>query len=304
LAQVQAQATAHRQAYTDALAQEAATLERARSELSAAEKTLTKLKNTLPSYEQAAQAHRRLVAEGFLSALAGNDKEREFIEKSQDLKSQAATVQGLKATIVAQGRKIESLTSSYRSQLMAERTEALGQVGRLAQEAEKTGYKVGLLALKAPQAGIVKDIATTTRGAVVQPGMVLMTLVPRGDTLLAEVQVRNEDVGFVHQGQRVKLKVAAYPFQKYGLLEGRIQTLAPDVQVNPNRPSPNAMEGYKALVQLDTPHLESLTGDARQRKGLEAGMQVTAEIHQGRRTIMEYLLSPVQKVAAEAGRER
>lgn len=192
VAQVQAQATAHRQAYTDALAQEAATLERARSEVSAAEETLTKLKNTLPSYEQAAQVHRRLVAEGFLSALAGNDKKREFIEKSQDLKSQAATVQGLKATIVAQGRKIESLTSSYRSQLMAERTEALGQVGRLAQEAEKTGYKVGLLALKAPQAGIVKDIATTTRGAVVQPGMVLMTLAPRGHTLLAEVQVRTK----------------------------------------------------------------------------------------------------------------
>lgn len=64
------------------------------------------------------------------------------------------------------------------------------------------------------------------------------------------------------------------------------------------------MEGYKALVQLDTPHLESISGDARQHKGLEAGMQVTAEIDQGQRTIMEYLLSPVQKVAAEAGRER
>jgi HlyD family secretion protein len=37
---------------------------------------------------------------------------------------------------------------------------------------------------------------------------------------------------------------------------------------------------------------------------VEAGMQVAAEIHQGRRTIMEYLLSPVQKVSAEAGRER
>lgn len=134
--------------------------------------------------------------------------------------------------------------------------------------------------------------------------MVLMTLVPRGDTLLAEVQVRNEDGGFVHQGQRVKLKVAAYPFQKYGLLEGRIQTLAPDVQVNPNRPSHNAMDGYKALVQLNTPHLEAISGAARQRRSLEAGMQVIAEIHQGQRSIMEYLLSPVQKVAAEAGRER
>lgn len=57
-------------------------------------------------------------------------------------------------------------------------------------------------------------------------------------------------------------------------------------------------------MQLDTQFLESLNGDASQRKGLEAGMQVAAEIHQGRRTIMEYLLSPVQKVTGEAVRER
>ena len=102
----------------------------------------------------------------------------------------------------------------------------------------------------------------------------------------------------------MRVKVAAYPFQKYGLIKGRIQTLAPDAQSNTNNPGQAAPQGYKALVKLDTQFLESLNGDTSQRKGLEAGMQVAAEIHQGRRTIMEYLLSPVQKVSAEAGRER
>ena len=72
----------------------------------------------------------------------------------------------------------------------------------------------------------------------------------------------------------------------------------------PNSQNPNAPQGYKAIVALDTQFIESLNGNAAQRKGLESGMQVVAEIHQGRRTIMEYLLSPVQKVASEAGRER
>jgi len=57
-------------------------------------------------------------------------------------------------------------------------------------------------------------------------------------------------------------------------------------------------------VALDTQFFESLNDNAAQQKGLESGMQVVAEIHQGRRTIMEYLLSPVQKVGSEAGRER
>ncbi len=305
IAQVQAQANAHRQAFTDALAQEMATRERAQNELRAAQETLTKLKSTLPSYEQSAKAHSKLVAEGFLSPIAGNDKEREAIEKSQDLKAQAATVQGLLSTITAQDKKIAGLSSTFRSQLLIERTEAMGQLAKLEQDTQKMGYKTGLLELKAPQAGIVKDVATTSRGAVVQPGMVLLTLVPKGEQLLAEVKVKNEDVGFVQVGQQVRVKVAAYPFQKYGLIEARIQTLAPDAQSNntdnPGQPAP---QGYKALVKLDTQFLHSLNGDISQRKGLEAGMQVAAEIHQGRRTIMEYLLSPVQKVSAEAGRER
>ena len=304
LAQVQAQANAHRQAFTDALAQEVATRERAQNELRAAQETLTKLKSTLPSYEQSAKAHSKLVAEGFLSPIAGNDKEREAIEKSQDLKAQAATVQGLLSTITAQDKKIAGLSSTFRSQLLIERTEAMGQLAKLEQDTQKMGYKTGLLELKAPQAGIVKDVATTSKGAVVQPGMVLLTLVPKGEQLLAEVQVKNEDVGFVQAGQQARVKVAAYPFQKYGLIEGRIQTLAPDAQSTTHNPGQAAPQGYKALVKLDTQFLESLNGDTSKRKSLEAGMQVAAEIHQGRRTIMEYLLSPVQKVSAEAGRER
>ena len=111
---------------------------------------------------------------------------------------------------------------TFRSQLLIERTEAMGQLAKLEQEAQKMGYKTGLLELKAPQAGIVKDVATTSKGAVVQPGMVLLTLVPKGESLLAEVQVKNEDVGVVQTGQLVRIKVAAYPFQKYGLIESRI----------------------------------------------------------------------------------
>ena len=105
-----------------------------------------------------------------------------------------------------------------------------GPLARLEQDSRKVKFKAGLLELRAPKAGTVKDIATTTLGAIVQPGMVLLTLVPRDEPLVAEVQVRNDDVGFVRVGQPVKLKIAAYPFQKHGLLEGRVRTVAADAQ--------------------------------------------------------------------------
>ena len=299
--QVQTQTRAHRQAYLDALSQETAARERAAHDLDAAQETLTKLVATSKLAEASAGAHKRLVADGFYSAIAFNDKERDAIELAQDLKAQASTAQGLRATITAQDRKVAALTSNFRNQLQAERTEIVGQLRKLEQDSRKLSFRRELLELRAPQAGIVKDIATTTLGAVVQPGMVLLTLVPKGERLLAEVQVRNEDVGFVQPGQLVRLKVAAYPFQKYGLLEGRVQTVAADAQTSETSDRHAVAQGYKALIRL---HSQSLDTTQSQALALESGMQVVAEIHQGTRSVMEYLLSPVQRVAHEAARER
>jgi HlyD family secretion protein len=174
-------------------------------------------------------------------------------------------------------------------------------LSKLEQESAKVGYRGKLLELRAPQDGIVKDVATTTAGSVVQPGMVLLTLVPDGENLLAEVHVRNEDVGFVSVDQSVMLKVAAYPFQRYGLLQGKVLILAPDAQSAAAGSGVPTPANYKAVVRLEKQYLDA-AGYGRQK--LESGMQVVAEINQGSRSVVEYLLSPVQRVVLEAGRER
>lgn len=301
--QVQAQGSARRQAYLDSLAQESAQLDRISAELRAANEALNKLAATAPLVQQQAEAYEKLVKEGFFSPLAVQDKRREAINLQQDLKSQQATVAGLTAQLAAQDKRIANLTSQYRSQLQNERVEAQAQLARLEQEATKQGYREAMLELKAPQGGIVKDLATTTVGAVVAPGTVLLTVVPKDEPLMAEVRIRHDDIGFVEAGQRVKLKLAAYPFQKYGMLEGKVRTIAPDVSnamtQDPKSPGPADL-GFKAVVALDTQQLQS----RGQPFVLNPGMQVVAEIRQGERTVMEYLLSPVAVTVMQAGRER
>jgi hemolysin D len=111
--------------------------------------------------------------------------------------------------------------------------------------------------------------------------------------------------------QPVKLKFAAFPFQKYGMAEGVVEHVSADSADSntnagsggsPNDPTPgrNAPLVYKALITLNTMHLE-MNG---QRFALNTGMQTNAEILLGTRTVMEYLLSPVRKAWHEAGRER
>lgn len=148
--QVMQQGIQRAQAYRDALSQEAAQLQRLEQDLRAATETQHKLQATLPSYQQSAAAYRKLVDEGFMGALVGNEKEREAIEKAQDLKAQDAVVTGMRQAISGQQGKVAALTSNYRSQLQTERTEALAALARLEQEQQKSNYKQKILELKAP----------------------------------------------------------------------------------------------------------------------------------------------------------
>lgn len=303
-AQVQAQFVARRQAYEDSLAQERATLARSEHELTAARQTREKLVATLPLYRQQATSYERLVKEGFVSELGANDKLRERIEKEQELKSQESAVAALVSAVEQSRRRLAQITSNYRSQLENERVELLAGMQKLRGELDKLKYRTGLLELRAPTTGLVKDLAVYTPGMVVQPGAVLLNIVPKGEVLMAEVAVKNEDAGFVTPGQRVKVKFQAYPFQKYGMAMGEVELLSADSSVNdPQKAAAmgQSPQSYKLLVKLDE---QTLKGPGGELLKLSPGMVLTAEINQGSRSVMEYLLSPVQKVGAEAGRER
>ena len=303
-AQVMAQYTARRQSYLDALDQERATLKRAHYDLMAAQQQLAKLVATVPLYQRSASSYEKLVKDGFVSELGASDKVREKIEKEQELKSQEASMAALESAVEQARRKFAQVKSSYQTQLLNERVELQGQQQHAVGELQKQIYRSGLLELKAAEDGVVKDMVTFTPGAVVQPGAVLLNLVPRNEPLYAEVAIHNEDVGFVAPGQAVKVKLQAYPFQKYGLLDGKVDTVSADSSAaDPQKASAlgQSPQSYKALVRLDS---QVLHGPHAQRLKLSAGMVVQAEISQGNRTVLEYLLSPVQKTAQEAGRER
>jgi HlyD family secretion protein len=134
-----------------------------------------------------------------------------------------------------------------------------------------------------------------------------MTLVPHNEPVLAEVWVSHLDAGFVRPEQPAKIKFTTYAFQKYGMVEGTVRHISPDAtdaadarqdRKKDDQSLPN--QGYRTLVALTTPVLER---DGRQYK-LSPGMQVSAEVNLGSRTVLEYLLSPIQKTVSEAARER
>jgi len=306
--EINAQYRANRASFEAALAEERSRLIKAKQELAAAEQIRRKLEETLPHYREQDKAYEKLVKDGFAGSLMGSDKRRERVEKEQELQTQSFLIESARASILQSEKRLVQIDSDYRRQLHTDRNDIQGQFDKLAQEVTKQAHKQDLLELKAPQDGVVKDLATHTAGTVVQPGTVLLTLVPQDEKLRAEVWVSNEDIGFVRQGQPVKLKFAAFPFQKYGMVEGTVEHVSADAadnntgngnsQIDPAKK--NQLLVYKALVGLQRMNLEM----DDERFVLSAGMQTNAEIRLGDRTVMEYLLSPVRKAWHEAGRER
>jgi hemolysin D len=299
----QAQYLARTAAYRDSVAQEEASRARALSEQQAGIQVLERLQATLPILRKAADSFEKLQRDGFVGEVAANEKRRELMEREREIETQKANLQTLKAAVNQTQTRLTSLASNYRAQLQSDRAELLLQLNKAGSELQRSELKSAFLEVKAPYDGVVKDLAVTGRGSVVSVGTPLMTLVPQGEKLQAEVLVRNEDIGFIRQGSTVRLKVAAYPFQKYGLMNGTVQMLSAD-SIDPRQqqtPGANTL-AYRAFVALNEQTLTA--GSTGQTYGLAAGMIVSAELSLGQRTVIEYLLSPVKKVAAEAGRER
>jgi len=309
-AEVAAQFGANVRAYENALAQERSLLDKAQNDLAAARQTKAKLEQVLPHYVEQERAFGQLARDGYAGRILATDKARERIEKEQDLRAQEYVIRSNVALIEQSQRKIEQITADYRRQLRTERVEVASQFEKARQDLAKSERRSELLELRAPADGTVKDLATHTAGTVAAPGTILMTLVPMDEHLIGEVWIGNQDIGFVRPGQPVKLKLAPYQFQKYGMVEGVVDQVSADAT---EAPSPNtrsdALTGrdrpmgplaFRTLVALKAQALE--TDGARY--ALAPGMQVVAEIHLGTRSVLEYLLSPVQKAFQEAGRER
>lgn len=295
-----AQYEAERAAYEARLDMAQAAYSRARRAAAAGKQTLRKLSELTPLAKTEATAYAALGDGGYVSRMQVLSKERAYLEDAQDLRAERQTVASLEAGVREAAARLTSTRARYRARLETERLAADARYRRLAGRLSKLRHRMRELSLRAPEAGTVMTLATHSLGTVVAPGTVLVTIVPDHEPLLARVNIKNRDVGFVHPGQSVRVKVAAYPFEKYGAVKGVVTYVSADAS-RPTRSRPmRGVSGrtYKALVALQQ---QTLIAQGK-RYPLVPGMQVVADLHEGRRTVMGYLLSPIATTLRNSGR--
>ena len=137
--------------------------------------------------------------------------------------------------------------------------------------------------ITAPVDGTILALNTRTIGGVVNVAERIAQIVPDNDLLYVDVTLDNQDVGFVRVGQRVVIKVATYPFQRYGYLEGTVENISPDA----------VQDEKKGLVYKAKVKLSGANSSKKNRLKLLPGMSVSAEITTGKRRIIEFFLDPL-----------
>jgi len=148
-----------------------------------------------------------------------------------------------------------------------------------------------------PVKGIVKNVEVTTVGGVIPPNGKLLEIVPLDDKLLIEARVSPRDVAFLHPGQRAVVKITAYDYHIYGGLEGQVAVISPDTIQDEVKPE---VYYYRVFIRTERDHLLNAAG---RQFHIFPGMVATADIHTGSKTIMSYLMKPLNR-AGEALRER
>ena len=201
----------------------------------------------------------------------------------------------VRAAVVEAEQRIVETRDTFRREAQEELRETeqtIARLGELVQEASRQGARADI---RSPIDGIVKNIRYNTIGGVVSAGEPIMELVPTGDRLVVEARLDPTDRGYVEEGQRAVVKVTAYDFVRYGGLEGTVVHVAPD-----SSSTEQGLPFFRVIVETDKTHL----GDEDGGLPIKPGMQATADIHTGTKSVLLYLVKPVLKLRHEAFRER
>ena len=197
------------------------------------QQTVAKLEETLPLVAKRASIRDQATALGNMSVLADLESKQLLVETRAELEITRSKIVSLDAAIAGLEHKVVATDAEIRANAMGELSKAKDRT-RVAEEAlAKALRRVELQTLRAPISGTVQQMHIANIGAVVTPAQQLLSVVPNDDRVEVEAVLENRDVGFVSAGQRVELKVDAFPFTRYGLLSGTVLSVDRDAEAAP-----------------------------------------------------------------------
>ncbi|TPL73990.1 HlyD family type I secretion periplasmic adaptor subunit [Mesorhizobium sp. B2-3-13] len=287
---------ARRQNFDNKLSVLKSRLDQREKELDEANANLDRLTKNLAVSDQQAKLVEAMVKKGLMARTEQLKVEQEQTEINGQLNLAGETIKKAKSAITEAQLQVEELGLQLKQEALDDLTQALADLSVVDETIRGATDKVARTDIRSPVDGIVNTMELNTVGAFVQPGTVVAGIVPTSETLLVEARVSPRDVAFIRPDQDALIKVTAYDFSIFGGIEGKVSNITADSLVDQKTGEPY----YQVRVSTDKSTLER-DGKAY---SIIPGMICSVDIKTGRKTILSYLLKPINKARQEAMSER
>ncbi|MER8434877.1 HlyD family type I secretion periplasmic adaptor subunit [Mesorhizobium caraganae] len=271
-------------------------LDQREKELDEANANADRLTKNLAVSDQEAKLVEAMVKKGLMARTEQLRVEREQTELNGQLALAGETIKKAKSAITEAQLQVDELGLQLQQEALSDLTQALADLSVVDETIRGATDKVARTDIRSPVDGIVNTLDINTVGAFVQPGAVVAGIVPTSETLLVEARVSPRDVAFIRPGQDALIKVTAYDFSIFGGIEGKVSNITADSLVDQKTGEPY----YQVRVATDK---STLTRDGK-TYSIIPGMICSVDIKTGRKTILTYLMKPINKAREEAMSER
>ncbi len=229
--------------------------------------------------------NKQLTEEKFVSELVLQEKQADLLEQQNRLRELSRSRMALEREGVALKAELANYPLKLRNEIAA-LDRAISEIAGTGFENEARRQEYVL----APQDGLITAVHTDV-GKQAQPDRPLMSLIPDGTRLQADLYIPSRSVGFVRVGNVAQLQYQAFPYQKFGIQPGSVIKISRTAVPAQELPFPAANSEIYYVVTV-RPEKEFVLAYGKQEP-LQTGMQVDADIWLDRRTLLEWIFEPL-----------
>ena len=225
----------------------------------------------------------------------GVEAEMELIRIKQRMNEAQSSILQVEAEIEANSAQLKAEKSNFIEQAREKLQEIEKEYNNIVESLPAYEDRLNRTVVRASMNAIVNRLMVNTVGGVIQPGSPLIELVPVDDELIVEVEISPKDIAYVIAGQRASIKLTAFDFSKFGALDGFVTKVSAD-----SLTKEDGSIWYLCQVSVPVNMITTMGKNIQ----IQTGMVAQVDIISGEKTVLQYLIQPVTKVANEAFRER
>jgi HlyD family type I secretion membrane fusion protein len=261
-------------------------LQQRKNELARQRNEVTSLRKELSLYEEQFKLRKQLKSEKLVARTELLSVETRLAESQRDLRRARDGVSVAASSVEETEQRLIELDARYFEELEQEAARVAAELAEVAQSLIRLQARVDRLEIYSQVEGIVQGLNINSRNAVVEPGEIIMQIVPVDDELVVEARVSPKDIGHVHAGQPADVSIDSFDAARFGTVPGQVRRLSATTYLDEQqRPY------YRAEIELSRDYLGPRPDELR----IIPGMTGVASIKTGAKSVLDYLLKPITR---------